>query len=136
MLGFLVFWLLVMGVLYWAMQMYLKPAGVKVQADGTVAIARDRDGHFRVEGAVNGQPVTFLVDTGASMVGVTEPLAERAGLDGGEPVRFRTANGERDGRMVAACAWARAIPAAPTGMRCWARTSCAISMWKYVATAC
>jgi aspartyl protease family protein len=127
MLGFLVFWLLVMGVLYWAMQMYLKPAGVKVQADGTVAIARDRDGHFRVEGAVNGQPVTFLVDTGASMVGVTEPLAERAGLDGGEPVRFRTA---------AACAWARAIPAAPTGMRCWARTSCAISMWKYVATAC
>jgi aspartyl protease family protein len=126
MLGFLVFWLLVMGVLYWAMQMYLKPAGVKVQADGTVAIARDRDGHFRVEGAVNGQPVTFLVDTGASMVGVTEPLAERAGLDGGEPVRFRTANG----------AWARAIPAAPTGMRCWARTSCAISMWKYVATAC
>jgi aspartyl protease family protein len=102
MLGFLVFWLLVMGVLYWAMQMYLKPAGVKVQADGTVAIARDRDGHFRVEGAVNGQPVTFLVDTGASMVGVTEPLAERAGLDGGEPVRFRTANGERDGRMVVA----------------------------------
>jgi aspartyl protease family protein len=97
MLGFLVFWLLVMGVLYWAMQMYLKPAGVKVQADGTVAIARDRDGHFRVEGAVNGQPVTFLVDTGASMVGVTEPLAERAGLDGGEPVRFRTANGERVG---------------------------------------
>jgi aspartyl protease family protein len=97
MLGFLVFWLLVMGVLYWAMQMYLKPAGVKVQADGTVAIARDRDGHFRVEGAVNGQPVTFLVDTGASMVGVTEPLAERAGLDGGEPVRFRTANGVRVG---------------------------------------
>jgi len=102
MLGFLLFWLLVMGVLYWAMQMYLKPAGVKVQADGTVAIARDRDGHFRVEGAVNGQPVMFLVDTGASMVGVTEPLAERAGLDGGEPVRFRTANGERDGRMVVA----------------------------------
>ncbi|WP_232533378.1 TIGR02281 family clan AA aspartic protease [Delftia acidovorans] len=102
MLGFLLFWLLVMGVLYWAMQMYLKPAGVKVQADGTVAIARDRDGHFRVEGAVNGQPVMFLVDTGASMVGVTEPLAERAGLGGGEPVRFRTANGERDGRMVVA----------------------------------
>src|SRR5256885_7413380 len=66
MLGFLLFWLLVMGVLYWAMQMYLKPAGVKVQADGTVAIARDRDGHFRVEGAVNGQPVMFLVDTGRS----------------------------------------------------------------------
>ncbi|MDR0204109.1 MAG: TIGR02281 family clan AA aspartic protease [Delftia acidovorans] len=102
MLGFLLFWLLVMGVLYWAMQMYLKPAGVKVQADGTVAIARDRDGHFRVEGAVNGQPVMFLVDTGASMVGVTEPLAERAGLDGGEPVRFRTANGEREGRMMVA----------------------------------
>ncbi len=102
MLGFLLFWLLVMGVLYWAMQLYLKPAGAKVQADGTVVIARDRDGHFRVEGAVNGQPVRFLVDTGASMIGVTDALAGRAGLEGGEPVRFRTANGEREGRMVVA----------------------------------
>lgn len=101
-LALLLFWLLVMAALYWAMQMYLKPARVKVQADGTVVIARDRDGHFRAEGAINGQPVTFLVDTGATSIAVTEALAARAGLEGGEAVRFRTANGERDGRMVVA----------------------------------
>jgi aspartyl protease family protein len=101
-LAFLLFWLLVMGLLYWAMQRYLEPAQVKVQADGTVVIARDRDGHFRVDGAVNGQPVRFLVDTGATAIGVTDALAERAGLRGGEPVTFRTANGERQGRMVVA----------------------------------
>lgn len=116
MLGFLLFWLVVMGALYWAMQLYLKPAGVKVQADGTVVIARGRDGHFRVEGAINGQPVNFLVDTGASTVSVTDPLAARAGLHGGGPVRFRTANGEREGRMVVA-SQVRAASLVVSGLR-------------------
>ena len=41
----------------------------------------------------------FLAGFAAS---VTDALAERAGLEGGEKVRFRTANGERDGRIVTA----------------------------------
>ncbi|WP_027015570.1 retropepsin-like aspartic protease family protein [Comamonas composti] len=100
--GFLLFWLLVMGVLYWAMQLYLQPARATVQADGSLVIARDRDGHFRVDGAINGESVRFLVDTGATAISVTDGLAQRAGLVGGERVRFRTANGEREGRMVVA----------------------------------
>ena len=99
---FLLFWLVVMGVMYLAMQHFLKPAQAKVQADGSVRIERGMDGHFRARGSVNGQPVIFMVDTGASSVSVTDALAARAGLEGGEPVRFRTANGERDGRMVVA----------------------------------
>lgn len=98
----LLFWLVVMGVMYLAMQHFLKPAQAKVMADGAVRIERGLDGHFRVKGYVNGQPVTFLVDTGATSVSVTDALAERAGLEGGEKVRFRTANGEREGRIVAA----------------------------------
>ena len=99
---FLLFWLVVMGVMYLAMQHFLKPAQAKVQADGSVRIERGMDGHFRARGYINGQPVTFLVDTGASSVSVTDALAAKAGLEGGEKVRFRTANGERDGRMVVA----------------------------------
>ncbi|MDR3067673.1 MAG: TIGR02281 family clan AA aspartic protease [Comamonas sp.] len=99
---FLLFWLVVMAAMYLAMQHFLKPAQAKVMADGTVRIERGMDGHFRVKGYVNDQPVTFLVDTGASSVSVTDALAERAGLEGGEKVRFRTANGERDGRIVTA----------------------------------
>jgi aspartyl protease family protein len=99
---FLLFWLLVMGVMYLAMQYFLKPAQAKVTADGAVRIERGMDGHFRVKGYVNQQPVTFLVDTGASSVSVTDALAARAGLEGGQKTRFRTANGERDGRLVVA----------------------------------
>lgn len=99
---FLLFWLVVMGLMYLAMQHFLKPAQAKVMADGAVRIARGMDGHFRVKGYVNDQPVTFLVDTGASSVSVTDVLAARAGLEGGEKARFRTANGEREGRIVVA----------------------------------
>ena len=53
-------------------------------------------------GSVNGQPVRFLVDTGASLVVVTEALAQRAGLEGGRATQFQTANGVRQGRVVKA----------------------------------
>jgi aspartyl protease family protein len=63
-------------------------------------IPRARDGHFYVAGRVAGQPVRFMVDTGASLVAVGEPLAARAGLADGEPALFHTANGTRRGRIV------------------------------------
>lgn len=98
----MLFWLVFMGVLYLGMQQYLKPAKAKVLSNGTVLIPRAKDGHFRVQGSVNGQKVNFMVDTGASTVSVTDELANRAGLTGGEVTRFRTANGDRMGRIVRA----------------------------------
>ncbi|MBU0747765.1 MAG: retroviral-like aspartic protease family protein [Gammaproteobacteria bacterium] len=100
-LGILAFWLVVMAALYFAMQYAMKPKGVTVTADGAVVIPRHHDGHFRVAGSVNGVPVMFLVDTGASLVGVTEALAREAGLQGGDPITFQTANGPRQGRVIA-----------------------------------
>lgn len=102
MLAFLAFWLLVMGVLYLGMQQYLKPARATVLSDGSLRIPRAKDGHFRVAGSINGQSVRFMVDTGASMVSVTDELAAKAGLSGGTQAIFRTANGERQGRVVRA----------------------------------
>jgi len=101
-LGILAFWLVVMGLLYLAMQQLERPGAAKVQADGALVIPRHRDGHFRVQGSINGQPVVFLVDTGASLVSVTDALARKAGLTGGERTTFRTANGTREGMVMQA----------------------------------
>ena len=99
-LAILTFWLLVMGVLYAAMKQVLKPAPLVVAASGELLIARSRDGHFYVAGTVAGRPVTFLVDTGASMVVVSGKFADAAGLAPGQPATFMTANGDLQGRIV------------------------------------
>ena len=46
-----------------------------------VTLAADPRGHFVTEGAVNGNPVRFLVDTGATAVALPGRDAERLGLD-------------------------------------------------------
>jgi aspartyl protease family protein len=99
-LGIVLFWMVVMGALYLAMAHYLKPKAVTVSASGDLIIPRDRDGHFYALGAIDGQPVTFLVDTGASLVTVSEALAQSAGLGRGVPTVFQTANGPLNGRIV------------------------------------
>ena len=99
-LGIALFWLAVLGVLYVAMERYLQPSAAVVTASGSVQIERHRDGHFYVDGRINGQPVRFMVDTGATYIAITDELAERAALSGGESAQFRTANGTRTGRLV------------------------------------
>lgn len=99
-LAILAFWLLVMGLLYAVMKQVIKPAPLVVTASGELLIARSRDGHFYVAGTVAGRPVTFLVDTGASMVVVSEKFADAAGLARGQTALFKTANGDLQGRIV------------------------------------
>lgn len=101
-LGILAFWLAVMAGLYVAMDRVRQPRAAVQAADGALVIPRGSDGHFRVAGSVNGQPVLFMVDTGASLIAVTDALAQQAGLSGGQVTQFRTANGERLGRIVVA----------------------------------
>jgi aspartyl protease family protein len=96
----LAFWLLLGGGLYLAFQQYLQPKAVTVTAQGDLVIPRHRDGHFYVEGSVNGQAIRFLVDTGASSVVVSREFARRARLPEGEPTTFHTANGRIEGRTV------------------------------------
>ena len=98
--GILVFWLAVMGVLYLAMNQYLKPKPLVVSASGDLVIPRARDGHFYASGTVNGKPANFLVDTGASLVTVSEQFAKEAKLSKGIPTHFNTANGTLMGHIV------------------------------------
>jgi aspartyl protease family protein len=47
---------------------------------GAIHFPLGRDGHFHIEGRVNGEPVAFLVDTGASSIVLTPEAARRAGF--------------------------------------------------------
>ena len=46
-----------------------------------LVVARGPDGHFRLDAEVNGEPVRFLVDTGASTTVLTIRDAQRSGID-------------------------------------------------------
>jgi aspartyl protease family protein len=52
-------------------------------------------GHFLAQGAINGKAVNFMLDTGATVVAMSEADALRIGLDysKGQPVMLTTANG-------------------------------------------
>lgn len=47
----------------------------------SVTMAADSRGHFVVDGAVNGNTVRFLVDTGATLVAIPAAEARRLGID-------------------------------------------------------
>jgi aspartyl protease family protein len=59
-------------------------------------------GHFLGSGAINGRPVRFMVDTGASVVALSADEAARIGIDlsSATPVTIGTANGPVPGRRV------------------------------------
>lgn len=46
-----------------------------------VLLFADGGGHYRAEGAVNGHPMTFLVDTGATTIAMSGNAARSIGLD-------------------------------------------------------
>jgi aspartyl protease family protein len=56
----------------------------------------------RVDGYINGQPVRFIVDTGASEIVIPHSLANRLGLTfmNGELARYETAGGPIDGYRI------------------------------------
>lgn len=67
------------------------------QVGTQITILRDNDSHFRLKGTINNIPVTFLLDTGASSVAVSDELANRAGLDPKAQLTAETANGSAVG---------------------------------------
>ena len=67
------------------------PASDRQQA----ILSADTRGHFVVEGAINGSPIRFLVDTGATSVALPGAEAKRLGIDylRGPTSYTKTANG-------------------------------------------
>lgn len=52
-----------------------------IASENRIEIPRRMDGHYALTLEVNGTPVEFMVDTGASMVVLTQEDAKRVGID-------------------------------------------------------
>ena len=94
-------WVLVLGLLTIAFTDVLdyhdRPNRELVLSAATpseVTLRRNRHGQYLAEGAINQRRVTFLVDTGATLVSVPLRLARRLGLRRGAAVSIETANGK------------------------------------------
>lgn len=98
----IVTWVLVLGLLTWLFNGWLDEArnpnqqvDSLVTADGMreVVLERNRFGHYVATGSINGAPVEFLLDTGATEVSIPQLVAARLGLQAGAPQSAQTANG-------------------------------------------
>ena len=69
--------------------------GVVAGTGTEIVIAAGPGGHFSATGAINGKPVQFMVDTGATTVALSQAEANRIGLDRrrGRPGLSQTAGG-------------------------------------------
>lgn len=95
--------LALVGVVFFAADRLTRtPAVVHSVSDGRqeISIPASRDGHYYLEGAINGVPIRFMVDTGATYVSVSEEFARKARLPEGITGYFSTANGTVEGRIV------------------------------------
>ena len=62
-----------------------------------ITLYREHDSHFRISGLLNGHPVTFLIDTGATTIAIPASIAQAAGLPLEQEVVTHTANGNAVG---------------------------------------
>ncbi|WP_158772625.1 retropepsin-like aspartic protease family protein [Cobetia sp. L2A1] len=101
-------WGLILAMLVWWFQGQLEErkhpnaalAGQSLSAQQPLTLTRNRAGHFVAPGEINGEAVTFLLDTGATYVSVSDALAKRLHLTRGREARFTTANGVSHGALT------------------------------------
>lgn len=65
-----------------------------------VVLQRNKFGHYVTAGAINGKPVTFMLDTGATGVAIPQALSAYLGLQPGAAFSTQTANGISVGYAV------------------------------------
>ena len=68
----------------------------------SAVLTADVRGHFTTDGMVNGMPIRFVVDTGATLISLPANEARRLSIDyrKGRKVTMATANGNTSGYLV------------------------------------
>ena len=100
--GMIVFaWIIVLGMLTLYFGRFLEEQHnpntdvISQSHSGTneVLLLQNRQGHYVATGRINGVPVEFMLDTGATMVSIPEHIARKLGLKRGSDIDVMTANG-------------------------------------------
>lgn len=77
-------------------------AGPSAGRGTRITLNEGSGGHFMTSGQINGRPVQFMVDTGATTIAMSTLDADRAGVPykNGQPVQMSTANGVAQGWRI------------------------------------
>lgn len=92
-------WVVMLGALWFLFDIVLDRhqnpnRNLTVQPGSSELVIRsNRAGHYFLPGTINGERVSFLLDTGATQVSIPAQLQERLGLTPGASMRSMTANG-------------------------------------------
>ncbi|MBD3586091.1 TIGR02281 family clan AA aspartic protease [Salinimonas sp. HHU 13199] len=70
-----------------------EPESMRIDGQTEVRLKQNRQGHYVTNGTINGQPVTFLIDTGATNVAIPVSMQNELGLTAGRSGLAQTANG-------------------------------------------
>lgn len=69
------------------------PESMRIDGQTEVRLKQNRQGHYVTSGTINGEPVVFLVDTGATDVAIPASMQRQLGLTAGRTAQAQTANG-------------------------------------------
>ena len=94
-------WILALALLTWFFSRYLthqhnpneNTLNYSRSDHPQVVLKRNQEGHYVASGRINGYPVTFMLDTGATDISIPERLADRLSLHKGPQLMVSTANG-------------------------------------------
>jgi aspartyl protease family protein len=95
-------WVLLLGVTVWFFHAWSEREAnpnrnLVVTGASELVLQRARDGHYYADGEINGKPVRFLLDTGATQIALSPKLANSLALSLGRPVTLQTAAGPATG---------------------------------------
>jgi aspartyl protease family protein len=95
-------WLLLLGAMVWFFAGWSEREAnpnrnVVAAASTAMVLQRSRNGHYYADGEINGRPVKFLLDTGATQIALSPKLANALGLSLGRSVTLQTAAGPATG---------------------------------------
>lgn len=91
------FWIVLFALLIWGFNDYLQRQTEVTISDSQhyreVTLSRSQGSHYIAKGSINNREVTFIVDTGATLVALPASLAEELQLDIQGRGQARTAGG-------------------------------------------